>query len=114
MKIIKQKKYYGFTSKTADEHCGLVILEDGTWLLVHENGSAMDTNGRRYVPVSKEETDGVILPDRTEYVYMSVTNPDFDEPEPQPITDYTLATVGWTTDADKPVVLRKNELQEST
>ena len=48
MEVIKETTYYGFTKTTADEHSGMVILENGVWLLVHENGTAAGSDGKRY------------------------------------------------------------------
>lgn len=106
MKVFREKVFYGFTKGTADEHSGMIILENGVWLLLHENGSAVGSDGRRYVSVS-EEVSSKPMPKDLFLQYACTCAEDYDKepPETFPIPDTDLLSLGWTCDADKPVVL---------
>ena len=113
MMIYKEKFFYGFTKKTADEHSGLIILENGVWLLLHEDGSAVGSDGRRYVNVSEEVPSRPMPKDEvTQYLCTSIEDFDKEPPETFPIPDTDLRPIGWTCDADKPVILRTDTLTD--
>ena len=105
MEIIGQKKFYGFLQKMDIGYSGLAVLENGAWLLVHDDGSGVTTDGMRYVCVSREiermmddEDDPVWRDHETRHEYerrrMLHSMPYSD-----------LETVGWTADAEKPVII---------
>ncbi|MBQ7541113.1 MAG: hypothetical protein IJT44_02350 [Clostridia bacterium] len=96
MTILKEKKFYAFWPEDADENIALVILEDGTELLVHNNGTAEDASGNRYFHVSREE-DTVSEPSLDAWAFL------YEDKRILP--DKELVDVGWTVDADAPVIL---------
>ncbi|MBQ7726674.1 MAG: hypothetical protein IJT66_05970 [Clostridia bacterium] len=110
MKIVKEKKIYGFTKETADEHTGMAILENNVWLVAHENGTAIGSDGKTYARVS-EEVQSTPMPKDLYIQYFCTSFEDFDTepPETFPIPDTDLVTLGWTTEADKPVIVRRDE-----
>ena len=94
MKILKEKKIYGFRWQDADEHIAFVFLEDGTWLLVHEDGSAVAPDGTKYFHVAREVQGQPLSPDPAWLT---------DDPDPQPIPDTVYEDLGWTVDATSPM-----------
>lgn len=107
MEIRREKKFYGFRWQDADEYLALVILEDGTRLLAHEDGYAVDPAGAKYYHVARE----------VEYTPEKLDAPWLEEdadPNPAPAT--MLEDLGWTKDAKAPMVypLGSDEAVEST
>ena len=96
MTILKEKRFYAFSPEQTDENIALVILEDGTELLVHNNGTAEDAAGQRYFHVSREE-DTVSRPLADAWAFM-----DADQ---RILPDKEVLDLGWTLDADAPVIL---------
>ena len=94
MQILKENKFYAFRWQDADEHIALAFLEDGTWLLVHENGTATAPDGTVYYHVGREIEGTPLDPDLP---WMT------DDPDPQPIPDTDLVDLGWTLDAKAPM-----------
>ena len=94
MRILKEKKFYAFRGRDADENIALAFLEDGTWLLVHDNGTATAPDGTTYYHVGREVEGPPLAPDLP---WMT------DDPDPQPIPDTDLEDLGWTTDAKAPM-----------
>ena len=106
MEILQESAFYGFSRETVDRHVGLAILENGTWLLVHKDGTAVDVSGRRYARVSQEiESDPIPADIFMQYYCECLEDMDKEPPETFPIPDTDLETVGWTTEADHPVIL---------
>lgn len=104
MEILREKKFYSFSARDADEHIGVAILENDTWLLIREDGTAIDKTGRKYVRVSEEIRTQV--PKRTNPkspVWLDYW--DGRESIAGMIEDADLRELGWTTDADEPVIL---------
>ncbi|MBQ7541114.1 MAG: hypothetical protein IJT44_02355 [Clostridia bacterium] len=96
MEIIKEKKFYSFFGKDSDHNIAVAVLENGVWLIVRDDGTAKGADGRRYVNVSREEETEPMPPDDPILI---------EDADPNPIPDTVLVTVGWTVDADKPIVL---------
>ena len=94
MKILKEKHFYAFRWQDADENIALAFLEDGTWLLVHNDGTATSPDGVRYFHVGREVEGPPLSPDPP---WMT------DDPDPQPIPDTAFEDLGWTTDAKAPM-----------
>ena len=106
MKVFKEKMFFGLTGETADEHSGFAILENGEWILIHENGTAVGSDGRKYARVSEEVPSRPMPKDELlQYVCTSIEDFDEEPPETFPIPDTDLRSIGWTCDADKPVVV---------
>lgn len=106
MKIVKETVFYGFTREVTDGHIGMAILENGAWVLVHENGTAVDTNGNRYARVSREFNSRPMPPDEIlQYACESLEDVDEEPAEALPIPDTDLESLGWTTESDKPIIL---------
>ena len=105
MQILRESNFFGFTSCSAGEKAGLAVLEDGTWLIIGDDGTGVDQNGKRYVCVSKEVEAEPIPADDVLLMCLSVEE-DWDKPLPEsfPIPDTDLVTLGWTPDADTPVI----------
>ncbi len=107
MQILKEKTFYSFRKTEADKDIAFAILEDGTWLLVHNNGTASAPDGAVYYHVGREvesapyEPDPSLLP---------------EDPDVQPIPGTLLEDLGWTTDAKSPMFfpLHAEEPVEST
>ena len=101
MQVWKEKKFYPFEPDSADTYLAAVLLENDVFLVVREDGAAIGSDGKTYVNVSRE------IPSRTipsELMYIDVRIPK-DKIPPDVATDTELETVGWTADADKPVIL---------
>lgn len=81
MLIREEKKFYATAEDCDGEIVGVVQLDDGTLLIVFPDGTATGCDGKTYVHVGR-------------------SIPDPDDPD-----DEILETVGWTTDAEKPVIL---------
>lgn len=94
MEIKQEKKFYAFRWQDADENIALAFLEDGTWLLVHNNGTGTTPDGTTYYHVSREIECEPLSPDP---VWLT------DDPDPQPIPDVVLQEIGWTQDAKAPM-----------
>ena len=94
MKILADKKFYAFRGRDADENIALVILEDGTWLLVHQNGFAVAPDGTKYYHVAREVEETPLSPDP---FWLT------DNTNPQSIADTTFEDLGWTLDAKAPM-----------
>ena len=106
MNVMQETAFYGLSRGTADGYVGLAILEDGTWLLVHKDGTAVDGSGKRYARVSQEVESQPIPADKFMPFYCDrPEDMDKEPPETFPIPDTDLTTVGWTTEADKSIVL---------
>ena len=108
MEIIRQTQYFGFTKETTGEHSGMAVLETGVWLLIHENGTAAGSDGKTYACVS-EEVESRPMPADKFLQYCCTSFEDFDRepPETFPIPDTDLVTLGWTTEADRPVIVNE-------
>lgn len=73
-----------------------VKLDNGVTVYARKDGFGIGTDGRQYVRVSKNE-DTVSMPSDTPWY--------FDDPNPVPIHEIAPVDIGWTTDADAPVIL---------
>ena len=107
MQILKEKKFYAFRWQDADDNIALAFLDDGTWLLVHDNGTATGADGTKYYHVAREVEGTPLSPDPPWLT---------DDPDPQPIPDTVLEDLGWTLDAKAPMYypLGSDEAVEST
>ena len=107
MQILKEKKFYAFRWQDADENIALAFLEDGTWLLVHDNGTATAPDGKTYYHVGREVEGTPLSPDPPWLT---------DDPDPQPIPDTDFEDLGWTLEASSPMYypLGSDEAVEST
>lgn len=107
MNILKEKVFYAFRWQDVDHDIAFAILEDGTWLLVHDNGTASAQDGTTYYHVGRE-IEGTPFPPDPPWLT--------DDPDPQPIPDTALEDLGWTKDAKTPMFypLGSDEAVEST
>ena len=105
MNIIREKVFFGVKMEQETSDIGMAVLDNGVWLLIHEDGSATGSDEKQYFCVSKEVQSKPIYADET-LLYICESWDDFDkEPaEALPIPDTDLETLGWTTDADKPII----------
>lgn len=101
MIVWKEKKFYPFESGYADRNIAVVLLENDVFLIVRDDGTAIGSDGMKYVNVSKEIVIPGIPTDRM-YIDMRISD---DEIPPDVETDTELETVGWTADADLPVII---------
>ena len=78
-----------------------VLLENGVTVFAQSNGVGIGSDGKRYVRVS-QEMDTVSMPSDTPWF--------FDDPNPVPIHEITPVEIGWTPDADAPVILKNDNI----
>ena len=77
-----------------------VRLENGVTVYARGDGVGIGSDGKRYVRVS-QNADTVSMPSDTPWF--------FDDPNPVPIHEIAPVDIGWTTDADSPVILQAEE-----
>ena len=77
-------------------YIGSATLETGVTVFARADGTGDGTDGKRYYRVSKEVASDPMPPDP---IWM------FEDYDPNPIPDTILVDIGWTTEADGPVVL---------
>ena len=88
------------------DYTAMAILENGTWILVRDGGTAVDQSGRIYARVS-EEIEAEPLPADDTFLFC-YTPEDWTKelPEEPPIPDTTLVMLGWTTDSATPIIMK--------
>ena len=101
MKIWKEVKRLPVCDDEPDDISSVIRLENDVLLIELKNCTARGTDGQRYVTVSKEVISPVI-PTKMKYVNISI--PDDKIPPDDPY-DTDLEYLGWTTEADVPVVI---------
>lgn len=78
------------------KYTGAAKLENGTIVLVHEDGHALGMDGKTYYRVSREvETE----PAPIDPLWLCC------DPDAEAVPDIILEDIGWTSDADHVVVL---------
>ena len=93
MKIIKEIAF-------DPTYISAVTLENGVTVYTRSDGVGIGSDGKRYVRVS-QEADTVSMPSDKPWF--------FDDPNPVPIHEITPVDIGWTADADSPVILLQKE-----
>ena len=81
-------------------YIGAATLESGVTVFARADGTGDGTDGKRYYRVSREVESEPMPPDP---IWL------FEEYDPNPIPDSILLDVGWTTQADGPVILRDDD-----
>ena len=109
MEIIKEKKFYAFAGRDADENVALARLENGAWILIHDGGTANDAAGRLYARVSEEVEAEPMPPDESLLFYCASKDGNRKTTETLPIPDTDLVTLGWTTESEKPLILVRRD-----
>ena len=90
-----------------DEYEALSILENGDWLLVRDNGTAISQSGKTYARVSEEVEAEPMPPDDPYMIPFTLKEIDEEPPETEPIPDTDLVTLGWTTESDAPIIMTR-------
>ena len=83
------------------QHITAVKLENGVTVYADDDGVGIGSDGKRYVRVS-QEMDTVSMPSDTPWF--------FDDPNPVPIHEITPVEIGWTPDADAPIILKNDNI----